>query len=606
MQSGSMSEVMPHAQEDRPSQAGRRVDASAQLVLPVWGARHIDRFLDVVLPTLLSPGNIPAVAAGEGVVCRFMTREQDVHLFERAPGVKRLKEFATVDYCLIDDLMAPDVIPVTLTLTLHRGVAAGVKAGTPRSFLLINSDFALSDGSIKTAFAALANGGRLLLAPSLRVDEESVRPLLRAHQGPGGAITMDGRQMVRLALDHLHPTVLASRMDQSWLSCRQTHQMHWRLSHDTLVARGHCLFVLGVRTDEAPPPASAFCDYGMGPLMVGDGEPVVMGHSDDFLALEVAPHAYESALVAMGPPSLDAVAAKLQEWTTAFHRAQGDHLLVFTAQGPARFQPDPRPTAEILQRVREKLGQPLSPVGHPYWRGGVDGWRRSREEAGVAGLPAELAPIPPAPAAHPQAGARKLVRGWLVGFDKRGVWQPYHAIDAALRAIERRTLAAGRSLAAIGVTRMQSFEPLNRLRAPRGGAVDTLVVGVDLMNWSATLGFLRNAVDLSPSELVLLVTNTSGDAILPDDLVRLLAAVETRIDTGEVMSFDTRLDAGCEFAFGRLAGASPRDPLALAGRLMAALACPVRLVARNLLRGARTPADGSQPTAVILRCAFRA
>ena len=75
------------ARDDRPTrsdhlgasqtgQPGRTPPKQVRLLLPVWGYQHVHRFLDSCLPTLLAPGNIPALAGA--LPCEFVlltTRE---------------------------------------------------------------------------------------------------------------------------------------------------------------------------------------------------------------------------------------------------------------------------------------------------------------------------------------------------------------------------------------------------------------------------------------------------------------------------------------------------------------------------------------------------
>ncbi|HZT49186.1 MAG TPA: hypothetical protein VFA64_14520, partial [Hyphomicrobiaceae bacterium] len=43
---------------------------AVKLLLPAWGFRHVRQFLDSCLPTLLAPGNVPAIAAR--IPCEFV------------------------------------------------------------------------------------------------------------------------------------------------------------------------------------------------------------------------------------------------------------------------------------------------------------------------------------------------------------------------------------------------------------------------------------------------------------------------------------------------------------------------------------------------------
>ena len=59
------------AREDRPTRSSlgahttrheRAPPQAVKLLLPVWGYRFVRQFLECCLPTLLAPGNVPALA----------------------------------------------------------------------------------------------------------------------------------------------------------------------------------------------------------------------------------------------------------------------------------------------------------------------------------------------------------------------------------------------------------------------------------------------------------------------------------------------------------------------------------------------------------------
>ena len=59
---------------------------AVRLLLPVWGFRYVKQFLEFSLPTMLAPGNIPALAGT--VPCTFvvLTSAADAKLITDHPG----------------------------------------------------------------------------------------------------------------------------------------------------------------------------------------------------------------------------------------------------------------------------------------------------------------------------------------------------------------------------------------------------------------------------------------------------------------------------------------------------------------------------------------
>src|SRR5215207_3169527 len=69
----------------------RRSAASAvKLVLPVWGYEYVRQFLECGLPTLLAPGNVPALTAE--LPCEFiiLTSSDDEEFLREHSTFKRL------------------------------------------------------------------------------------------------------------------------------------------------------------------------------------------------------------------------------------------------------------------------------------------------------------------------------------------------------------------------------------------------------------------------------------------------------------------------------------------------------------------------------------
>jgi len=76
-----MNEVTTVSAADPAPPAGvapRRPVKAVQMLLPVWGHRFIRQFLEFCLPTLLAPGNVPALATTLPCCFVIMTSANDV------------------------------------------------------------------------------------------------------------------------------------------------------------------------------------------------------------------------------------------------------------------------------------------------------------------------------------------------------------------------------------------------------------------------------------------------------------------------------------------------------------------------------------------------
>src|SRR5689334_4148553 len=75
----------------------------------VWGPWHVGAFLDVNLPSLLAPGNLPAFAARHKVIYRIFTSPRDVARIVASPAFKEAQTLVTIELieCPVDNAESP-------------------------------------------------------------------------------------------------------------------------------------------------------------------------------------------------------------------------------------------------------------------------------------------------------------------------------------------------------------------------------------------------------------------------------------------------------------------------------------------------------------------
>ena len=96
-----------------------------QLLLPIWGFRYFKQFLEYGLPTLIAPGNLPALAKALPCKLVFLTSTQDAETFPIASCADTIcARSATSNSQLIDDLITGANYSTTITLAYERAVRA--------------------------------------------------------------------------------------------------------------------------------------------------------------------------------------------------------------------------------------------------------------------------------------------------------------------------------------------------------------------------------------------------------------------------------------------------------------------------------------------------
>jgi hypothetical protein len=76
----------------------RKEKPDVLLVMVAWGERYIKGFLNIGLPMLLNPGNLPAMADGKRLLVRIFTDGPSRSSLLAAPLMQRLQQYAEVSY----------------------------------------------------------------------------------------------------------------------------------------------------------------------------------------------------------------------------------------------------------------------------------------------------------------------------------------------------------------------------------------------------------------------------------------------------------------------------------------------------------------------------
>lgn len=361
----------------------------------IWGARYIDEFARISLPSYLAPGNLPFVAAETDLEVVILTSAGGDAHFNALPIMAGLKSLCSVRFIFIDDLIATGNYGVTLTLAYARGIMDSGTDQTNTHFVFMNSDFVLADDSLRTLIAKLRQGHPCVMAPSLRASAETTMPALgEALTDQGQVLAMPPRAMVRLAFDNLHPTVIGKTVTQEFVSCSTHNQIYWQVDDNTLLARHYLIFMLAIRPEVPMGPVNSYCDYGFVPELVPSGTFSIIDDSDEFFMLELQPASQERQFLRCGRKGVVEIAAELSQWTTKEHRKFAEADIVFrTGERPPQLPALQAQARSFMQELQSNLETPAKDhVDHYYWVSGVQAWILLKFRGKTPILPPEIAP----------------------------------------------------------------------------------------------------------------------------------------------------------------------------------------------------------------------
>src|SRR5205085_1445457 len=234
------------------------------------------------------------------------------------------------------------------------------------------SDYIVADGSLAHVLARIRAGASAVLVGNFQVTAEEATSWLRERVARGpGAIAFPSRELMRWALAHLHPATVANIVNSSISHNAHTNRLFWRVDDDTLLGRFYLMHKIAIHPEVSDFSIGASWDYSFVPEMCPSGNVAVVVDSDEYLVVEMQPRAHEAGFLLPGPLKPAALAKSLGEWTTAQHRQNIKHSLVYHAgELPAALAGMVAAADAYVEEVARRLRRrPQPSYGHPYWHG---------------------------------------------------------------------------------------------------------------------------------------------------------------------------------------------------------------------------------------------
>lgn len=176
-----------------------------------WGAWHVDAFLTLCLPSLLSPRNLPVFRQLHRLKLVVFTTRHDRGVMTASPLWPRLAALMPIEFAILP------AAGVQASIAMQQRVwwSAIDRVKSDGSYLFfMPPDVVWSDGSMEAIGRAMDAGRRIVIVPwTLRVVAETFAPVARARLAGAQTAGIGGRELAGLALEHLHPLMSAYRLD---------------------------------------------------------------------------------------------------------------------------------------------------------------------------------------------------------------------------------------------------------------------------------------------------------------------------------------------------------------------------------------------------------
>jgi hypothetical protein len=259
------------------------------IVIPVWGQAYTRGLIELGLPALLAPGNVPNLCRGDGHLCQIITTAADRATIERSAVFRSLAAAINVRF---DDISAnpeaSDDRHKWQSYCNRLGIKTADERGAATMFL--NPDVVIADGGVRSLAALLQKGKRAIQVLGVRLIKEITTPaLIEGYTSPDGTrLVISPRELIRLAMKNLHPLTLMHMYDRADLGLSPSG-LFWAAADQGLVCRCFHLHPMLVfpRIPNAPFSTTIDDDY-LRSACPDPADGYIVDDSDEFCAIELS------------------------------------------------------------------------------------------------------------------------------------------------------------------------------------------------------------------------------------------------------------------------------------------------------------------------------
>ena len=181
-------------------------------MVPFWGERYRRYFLELLLPSLLAPGNLPQLRSADDHRFLIATTDEDWNAIADHPLMVRLAAHAPALHVQIPPPDAPTA-PGATSAILHQNLAQKRLVEFAWHYrakgCLFSPDCIISDGMVLALVRRAARGETLVRCPALRHKEETCLAELANYRptDPSAPLVVPPRALADMMVRNLHPEV---------------------------------------------------------------------------------------------------------------------------------------------------------------------------------------------------------------------------------------------------------------------------------------------------------------------------------------------------------------------------------------------------------------
>ena len=350
----------------------RRPPGFIEILLPVWGERYTRDFVDLSLPSLLAPGNLPALAGLGRCTFVLLAPEGDADVIQMSSLWPLLLNCCSVRVMHIDDLVSSSSSTV-LTLAYVLAIRTAGERALDTCFVPLVADYVMADGSLLAAVRRIYAGASGVLAGNFQIEGELASPRLQDRKNQTGVLVIPPRSLVEMSLDALHPSTVSEIVNEKGLKL-EANRLFWRVNESCMVGRFFLMHMIAIHPERLDFVIAAPSDYSLIPELCPSSQIVRMTDSDEYFVVECQPRGETPELTVHRRVEPRSFARTLARWATTTHWDNARHALIFHAVASPRCLAEAVAVSEVfVAEVETYHHLPPKPFRHhPDWSRSLD------------------------------------------------------------------------------------------------------------------------------------------------------------------------------------------------------------------------------------------
>lgn len=196
-----------------------------------WGKTYRQYFLELLVASLLSPQNLPALNPARKSQFLIVTTIEDWNALQSERLFLNLKDF--VEPVWFEMPFPQNDEPKMLVMSKGHQLVSSRTFADQAYGIFVTPDLVLSDGSILSLERLAERGKKVVLSVAIRFAQESLLEEMKCegYFRPGSPMVLPPRELMRMALRHLHSETLRYEFDAPYFA-QMPISVYWKMPRE--------------------------------------------------------------------------------------------------------------------------------------------------------------------------------------------------------------------------------------------------------------------------------------------------------------------------------------------------------------------------------------